>query len=563
MKLSILFFALVSMSTAFARADVNLRNGNFYVTFRDLAYPGGELETKIERVYNSKTNFIGMFGLSWGIEYETRLRVDPDGSIIISSYGGGADNRFVAKNYNAKDLTAGVELLIQTEKKAGILTSEKQVQAERTKLTNEFDYRADRYAMFVNKGTLPRKAIAEGTQFTSTEFLYQYVTRVKGGFVHVMEGKNIQKFNEMGKLVQIMDRNKNFINFTYDKNNHMVQIVDSQNRKLNLTWNQMNFVEKITGESGKFATYKYDAKGYLIYARDDSGFENTYSYTNDIYKYLNEIGYLQNKDSKGKPKKMQINYYGADLKTNVKSVLNPDGTVNEYEYIKNPKDPSYYGVHVLLKDSDGSRISDSKYEYFSKIKLGGVAATMKMISTIDGDRTETVYDEKNGFPVKVTNNGRVTTMAYDIKGRMTKKVTPLETTDLTYDPVVGKVSRVQRKLKSGTVLWSSFQYDPPTGNLVFAKNNENKSVKLIYDTNGRIRALVDQSQRQLTFKYNELSKPIEISDAKVGTVKFTYKNSGEVDKVESNGGAAVSTEVMKALQSLIDITAPSGVTMGI
>jgi YD repeat-containing protein len=75
--------------------------------------------------------------------------------------------------------------------------------------------------------------------------------------------------------------------------------------------------------------------------------------------------------------------------------------------------------------------------------------------------------------------------------------------------------------------------------------------------------LVDESGRQLRFKYNDLSKPIEISDAKLGTVKFTYKNSGEVDKIESNGGANVATEVMRALQGLIDITAPAGVTMSI
>jgi len=49
----------------------------------------------------------------------------------------------------------------------------------------------------------------------------------------------------------------------------------------------------------------------------------------------------------------------------------------------------------------------------------------------------------------------------------------------------------------------------------------------------------------------------------LGVVKFTYKNSGEVDKIESNGGASVAMEVMRALQSLIDITAPAGVTMSI
>jgi hypothetical protein len=260
---------------------------------------------------------------------------------------------------------------------------------------------------------------------------------------------------------------------------------------------------------------------------------------------------------------MQIVYYGRDKNMSVKSVVNPDGTINEYDYQMDTKDPGYYSVKVLFKEPNGTRITDSKYEYFSKFRAGGEPYTSKMISIVDGDKTETVYDEKLGFPVKITNGNRVTTMDYDVKGRMVKKVTSFETTELFYDPEVGKPSKVVRKLKSGTILSSEFSYDKATGNLVFAKNNEKKSVKLVYDSQGRVRALVDQSGRQLTFKYNDISKPIEIADAKLGVVKFTYKNSGEVDKIESNGGSSIAMEVMKALQSLIDITAPAGVTMSI
>jgi hypothetical protein len=41
-------------------------------------------------VYNSKSDFTGMFGYSWGTEYETKLKLDPDGSVIISEFGGEA-----------------------------------------------------------------------------------------------------------------------------------------------------------------------------------------------------------------------------------------------------------------------------------------------------------------------------------------------------------------------------------------------------------------------------------------------------------------------------------------
>ena len=561
-KIGLFCFALLGISTAFARADVSLRNGNFFVSFRDIAYPGG-IEPKIERIYNSKTDFTGIFGYSWGSEYETHLVIDPDGSLIVTEYGGGANNRFLAKSYSAKDLETSIGQLTEAAKKAGVISSAKDVDNYKKKLSNDFDFRAKQYAMFVNKGTMPRKVVGEGTQYTSTNFQYQYITKVKGGFVRVMEAGVVQKFNEAGKLVQTSDRNKNFINFSYDKNNRMVQLVDNQNRKMNLSYNAQNLLEKVVGESGKTAQFRYTKDGLLSYSKDDGGVENTFKYTTDQFQNITEIGYPNDKDAKGQPKKMTILYYGRDKNSSVKQVINPDGTSNEYEYFTDAKIPNYYAVRVLLKEANGARISDSKYEYFYKNRVGGVEFTSRMIATIDGDKTETTYDDKLGYPVKIVNNNRVTTMAYDPKGRMIKKTTPLETTDLTYDQTVGKVSRVQKKIKSGTVLWSEFQYDKGSGNLVFAKNSDNKSVKLVYDQQGRIRALVDQSNRQLSFKYNDLSKPIEISDAKLGTVKFTYKNSGEVDKIESNGGANVATEVMRALQGLIDITAPAGVTMSI
>jgi YD repeat-containing protein len=554
--------ALLTISTAHARADVSLRNGNFFVSFRDISYPGG-IEPRIDRVYNSKSDYSGIYGYGWGTEYETHLTADPDGSLIIAEFGGGANNRFMPKNYSTKDLNASIFELTEAAKKAGLVSTVNDVNAYKKHLASDFNFRAKQYSIFVNKNLVPRKVVAENTQYISTNYQYQYITKVRGGYVRVMEAGTVQKFNEAGNLVQLIDRNKAFINFSYNRNGKMIQLIDNQNRKMNFSYNQQGLLEKIAGESGKYASFRYTKNGLLAYSRDDNGVENTYKYSTDQFENMIEIGYLNDKDAKGQPKKMKIQYYPPDKFSSVKSVTNPDGTLNEYEYFHDPKNPNYYGVRVVLKEASGARISDSKYEYFSKTRIGGENFTAKMISTIDGDKTETTYDERLGYPIKIVNNSRTTTMQYDAKGRMIKKVTPLETTELTYDPAVGKVSRVTRKIRSGTVLSSEFQYDKASGNLIFARNNEKKSVKLIYDQAGRIAALVDESNRQLRFKYNDLSKPIEISDAKLGTVKFTYKNSGEVDKIESNGGANVATEVMRALQGLIDITAPAGVTMSI
>ena len=88
--------ALASLSfaaTLNAFADVTLKNGNFYVSFTDLSYAGG-FEPKIERVYNSKSSFKGLFGWGWGTEYEVYVTVEGDGTATVHEYGSGAENVF-------------------------------------------------------------------------------------------------------------------------------------------------------------------------------------------------------------------------------------------------------------------------------------------------------------------------------------------------------------------------------------------------------------------------------------------------------------------------------------
>ena len=563
MKKSLLLFvlAVVSVSVAHARADVSLKNGNFYITLRDISYPGG-LGMNIERVYNSKSDYYGMFGYSWGSEYEVRVTQDSDGTLLLTEFGGGASVRFSPKS-GAKDVSEGIAAIVEGARKAGWIANNRALEEYKTRLESDSAYRAKQYGSLVSQGYLSRKAIPEGAQFVATQYQYQYLTKAKGGYVRVLENGDIQKFNEAGKLVQILDTNKNYLNFSYDKNNRLIQIVDNQNRKMNLTYNSLGYVEKVVGESGKYAQYKYDKEGFLSWSRDDSGVENTFRYSNDPYHNLVELGWVGQKNEKGQPKKMLISYYGKEKNTSVKAVINPDGTSNEYEYLSDLKQKDFYSIRVLSKDSDGARISDSKYDYYYKRRPGGAEYTSRMVTTVDGEVTETEYDDRLGFPVRVKSGDKVTTMEYDVKGRMTKKKSPYDETDLTYDAKSGKVAKVTRKLKSGTVRWSEFQYDPVSRNLLQARNSDKKTVKLVYDAQGRIRALMDESNRTLTFKYNEHSRPVEISDNKKGSVKFTYKNSGEVDKIDSNGGASVASDVMRTLQTLIDITAPAGVSMNL
>lgn len=78
---------------------------------------------------------------------------------------------------------------------------------------------------------------------------------------------------------------------------------------------------------------------------------------------------------------------------------------------------------------------------------------------------------------------------------------------------------------------------------------------------GRITELVDQGGQRVTFKYNRNSKPIEITVVGVGTINVRYTASGEIEKVDSDGGRTVALKVTSTFQNLLEIIRPAGVSL--
>jgi YD repeat-containing protein len=259
---------------------------------------------------------------------------------------------------------------------------------------------------------------------------------------------------------------------------------------------------------------------------------------------------------------LQIAYYGRDQLENVKSVRERDGTLTSYAYKQNGE--SQLAVDVNVKNKEGKLLTQSRYEYTFKNRADGEEWTQRLVSTVDGYKTDTIYHEKFGLPVVIRSGEDETRFQYDPKGRVVEKVTPYEVTKLKYNDQVGKVSRVEKleRSKGAKANWSEFQYDSQ-GNLTIARNSEGKGVKLVYERSGKIAAMIDQSKRQLTFKYDANAKPIEIRDSKLGAITVQYNNAGEVLKVDSAGGRKVAQEVSMAFQNLLDIIRPAGVSLSI
>lgn len=543
---------LAALYSVDSSANVSFKNGNFYMGYTDVVYSGG-FEPKVDRVYNSKTPYKGVFGWGWGFEYEAYLTVAADGSVIMHEYGGGAENRFNPIHVSQVETDKAATKIAEVAQSVGGFGSKSQMEAYKQRLKRDATFRNDEWEKFQAQGKLSQRQLPNGTQLQSVRFNYQYITRVPGGYVRNFDNGTVQKFNDSGKLVRISDKNNNYIEFSYGRDGHIQKLVDNFNRKMFFTFDNRGLISKVEAEVGKTASYSYNTLGEMIGSRDADGNTYTYKYDSAGRHNLIQIGYSDKTT-------LDIAYHPKEKLENVKSVKERDGSITEYQYDGDPA--NHYTVSIHSKDPQGKTLSNDKYQFFMKRKATGEEWTEKVIAELDGQKTETTYNECCGLPVVIKQNGQQTSFEYDIRGRVLKKTTPTEMTVLSYDKVVGKIVKVTNYSPDhNKVLNSSeFKYDNK-GNLRFAKGSDGKTVSLFYDETGRIIAMVDQNKHRINFKYNEHSKPIEISDPKLGTISVTYTNSGDIKEVKSSAGRKIASEVSASFQGLLDIIRPAGVTL--
>ena len=543
-----------------APVEVTLRNGNLLTSFYDMRYKGG-LDPSIIRTYNSKSSYKGMFGWSWSSDFDTFLSTTAEGTVVIHEFGGGSDNRFSPLNFSQKDIAAGVDMIMEAAKKSRIGGSPSQVGAYRQRLIDNATFRDDQWSRYIASGKLKPKEIPIGTQFKSVLFAYQYVTKVKDGYVRNFDTGRTEYYNEAGKIRRIEDKNNNYINLTYGPDGHLQKIIDQSNRKMFFQFNNIGLVSKIEGENSQEATYEYTDLGELKHTKDPAKNEYWFEYDKEGTHDLTKIKYSDKTF-------YAVEYYGPDKKSNVKSLTERDGLKSVYDY-EPIKGAGKNDLRVTVKILESGKVaSTSKYEYYFKYKANGEEWTSRLLTELDGDKTDSYYNEKCGLPDSIIKGKEKTSFVYDAKCHVVQKQSPTELTKLEYDPSAGKVSyvAVYNLAKKGAdgkpalLGWSRFKYDAKT-NLTYAENSEKKKVALVYDLVGRIQSMVDQAQHRIDFEYNEASKPVKITDPKLGSIIVEYTNSGDIKKVDSSAGKQVAGQVTAAFQNLLEIVRPAGVTL--
>ena len=539
--LKTLSLALVTiLMSFFAQAGVNLKNGNFYISYTDIVVPGGGKKLEITRTYNSKATEVGWFGFGWGSEFETRLESSADGSVIIHEHGTGAKTRFTPKT-QIDPVATSTKIVNEMKKKTAL--SEKAAAELVQKLAGNAELR---HTYAVNFGV--QANVAPGSVLYSHDLGPQTLHVTKEGYRREHSDGRMDFFNNEGQLVKISDKSGYFVGFTY-KNGQLESIKDSQAKQIFFSWYPDGLVKEIWSAGDKKALFKYQDED-LVSSVDVGG--NTYEYTFDKSHNLTGISYSDKT-------KLTVKY---DPQTFfVTEVVDRNGESTKYQYGANPKNPEDHYWTVVTKAGFDGKPVNNRYEYEIKTKPDGAQYTYRTVTEINGIKTETIYNE-NSLPVKIARGTHVTNFEYNQNGLLVKKSsTKGDFVNIEYDDTINKIKKVVNN--EGT---TQFEYDAK-GNLVKASNNSGKVVFLIYDTKGKISKMVDQEsatqKRILAFKYNALGKPVEIEMEKIGKINVAYDNYGEIKKVESSAGHKMALQVTQAFQNLLSIVKPAGVNLNI
>lgn len=527
------------MMSSIAGAAVNLKNGNFYVSYTDIVVPGGGKRLEITRTYNSKATEVGWFGFGWGSEFETFLEISSDGSVIIHEHGSGARTRFTPKT--TIDAVGAATKIVNEMKKKTVL-SEKAASELVDKLAGNAELRHTYAQNFGIQAT-----IAPGSVLYSSDRGPQELVVTQDGYRRDHSDGRQDFFNQSGKLSKILDKSGYSIGFVY-KNGLLESIKDSQAKQIYFSWYPDGLVKEIWSAGDKKAQYKYKEQDLVSSVDID---DNVYNYTYDKSHNMTEISYSDKT-------KLSIGYDQKNFF--VTDVTERNGEVYKYQYGSNPKKPDYHYWTLVTKPGFDGKPVTNRYEYEIKVRPDGSTYTYRILTEINGISTETIYAD-NSLPLKIVRGSNVTNFEYNSEGLLTKKTSSKgEFVNIEYDNTIKKIKKVTNN--DGTTV---FDYDPK-GNLVKAANNQGKIVFLIYDSKGKISKMVDQEaneKRILAFKYNALGKPVEIEMEKVGKINVAYDNYGEIKKVESSAGHKMALQVTQAFQNLLSIVKPAGVNLNL
>ncbi len=551
MKYSFVLLLALMLTHPKANALVDMNSASYSNLWTDLEVPGNGYDMKVIRAYKSRTLFNGMFGFGWCSTFETKLETNAEGNVKISECGDGQEILFSPREVTRKDIDNTISQIItkmKTDPKVKIVSAEYW-----KKLSDNLVEDADQRAELANqyKIIVP---IKEGARLIANGKEVENVVVGKGFYTRNLPDGSSQRFDNLGRLTHIYDKNGNFLKFDYDKD-LLVQLEDNNSRKLVFKYYPNKKVKMITGPNSLVSEYKYNSQEDLIWNK------NAWAKTDkDVYTY--EYNEFHNLTKATWPDKTFIAIRYDNIKDWVLGFTDRDKCVENYKYENSQNAPKYHYWSSVIKTCGKEVVASNRYEFWHKQLPSGQVILSRVLTNTNGSTQDITYHDTLGKAVSIKKNNEKVTFEYYPDGLIKTKDASNAKVEFTHDSVTKKVATVKstffnEKAKPVSVLTTIFKYDGK-GNLTYAENSDGQKINMTYDQKGRIASITDQAKKVVKIDYEErFGKPSVVTRPGLGTIKVSYKQTGEIAKVESAEGPTVASQVASTFNNLLDVISPA------
>lgn len=543
---AILFFQLYS-SVSFALID--MKDANYVETWTDIDLGGPGYVLKVERTYNSRSIYDGIFGFGWCSDFETRVEVTADSKLKVIECGGGQEIIYTSADAGAvstTDLINKIITKVKADKKDSGLKEQYFKNLEGELKTNEFlrDALANEFGF---KGN-----ITKGKTYQTAGRGSERLTVNADSYKRVLSDGTYQIFDIKGRLVALYDSQKNFIKLNY-ANDKLVSVVDNKARRLDFAYNPSNSkVAKIVATPiNRSVAFTYKAHDLVA----------TLTSTGSIHEYKYDD--LHNMTEAKYPDKTTKQFTYNQDKDWVVKFVDQKNCSEVYTYRDSEDDPRNHYWSEVKKTCENKVVNESKYEFWHierTDKSGKYLARVK--SVVNGIVTDVKYHPEFGRPIFKQDGAEVAHYDYYSNGLLKTRKNELERYRYAYKNACNKVSKIVQetflKRKVASSVTTNYVYYMPSCNLKVAANSKGETAQLSYDKDGRIFMVADHTKKILKISYDKSSgKPQILTRPGLGAIAVKYNEQGEVASVVSKEGAAVATQVANVFNNILRVIGPA------
>ena len=546
---NIFFFLLLAgaLSPSMALAIVDTRSAGYSKNFVDFRREGPGFPLTIERTYNSRSLFNGLFGYGWCSNLETKLSVLPDNSIKIVECGGGMEIVYHPKGQVPNDRRVVNDILKGIRSKRKVKMSEKALKELEGHLYQSPHLRAD----FIKALGLAGQA-KSGLKYYARGRFTEYVTAHAEGYTRILPNGRKERFDKEGRLTRIYGR-QGRIDISWGQK--AIKLMDESGRRLVLTLNPKN---------GKIQTAKYNGKVVASYTHRGENLVKAVNSYNETFRH--EYDSLHNLTKTVYPDKTVERLEYNKNKDWVIAFTDRRGCRESYGFGVNKSNPNHY-FSTVKKVCKKKVVHKSKYEFWHKTRKGGGKYLHRARARVNGRlKTDVTYHPVFGAPLNFFKDGVRTLRKYYGNGLLRKK-------DNKYKSV--EYSRYNQKCRKPELVNVAYK-NPNSGDdkvmrrekiefsfdsgcrLTQARKSPDEWIKVRHDGKDRIISMEDQSMKKISLVWHKkFNKPERIIREGVGAIRIVYDKKGDFQGVRGlEKGPTVIAQVTSVFNSFLTVLAP-------